>query len=218
MNEVLRQEKKFFRGIEVEKDTRIQDRYIPEHDRLGMTFTGWYADAGLTEEWDFSADQVNDNMTLYAGYEYDPSYLERDENGDIVYNNVNVQVWNAMHAFKVPNAPLQQLADDFNRLYEGQITVTITTDTTENPDGSTTTTTDTEKEWNGTATQDKPTVTDPKDDEGNPVVDGDGFTTTEISGSWRAGSSSRSFSTRQISWGRTSRSRRAMSRMALPLM
>lgn len=116
--------------IEVEKDTRIQDRYIPEHDRLGMTFTGWYADAGLTEEWDFSADQVNDNMTLYAGYEYDPSYLERDENGDIVYNNVNVQVWNAMHAFKVPNAPLQQLADDFNRLYEGQITVTITTDLT----------------------------------------------------------------------------------------
>ena len=64
-----------------------------------------------------------------------------------------------------------------------EITVTITTDTTENPDGSTTTTTDTEKEWNGTATQDKPTVTDPKDDEGNPVVDGDGFTTTEISGS-----------------------------------
>ena len=64
-----------------------------------------------------------------------------------------------------------------------EITVTITTDTTENPDGSTTTTTDTEKEWNGTATQDKPTVTDPVDDEGNPVVDGDGFTTTEISGS-----------------------------------
>ncbi len=116
--------------IEVEKDTRIQDRYIPEHDRLGMNFTGWYADAGLTEEWDFSVDQVNDNMTLYAGYEYDPSYVERDENGDIVYNNVNVQVWNAMHAFKVPNATLQRLADDFNRLYEGQITVTITTDLT----------------------------------------------------------------------------------------
>ena len=35
-------------------------------DLDGRTFAGWYYDAEYTERWDFEADKVEDNMTLYA--------------------------------------------------------------------------------------------------------------------------------------------------------
>lgn len=34
--------------------------------REGRTFAGWYYDAECTERWDFEADKVEENMTLYA--------------------------------------------------------------------------------------------------------------------------------------------------------
>ena len=37
-----------------------------EPTRSGRTFAGWYYDAEYTERWDFEADKVEDNMTLYA--------------------------------------------------------------------------------------------------------------------------------------------------------
>ena len=37
-----------------------------EPTRNGRTFAGWYYDAEYTERWDFEADKVEDNMTLYA--------------------------------------------------------------------------------------------------------------------------------------------------------
>ncbi len=36
--------------------------------RAGYTFTGWYSDADLTTAWDFDADTVSGDMTLYAGW------------------------------------------------------------------------------------------------------------------------------------------------------
>ena len=36
--------------------------------REGYAFTGWYADEACSEQWDFSARTVTDNMTLYAGW------------------------------------------------------------------------------------------------------------------------------------------------------
>ena len=36
--------------------------------RSGYTFTGWYSDADLTTAWDFDADTVSGDMTLYAGW------------------------------------------------------------------------------------------------------------------------------------------------------
>jgi uncharacterized repeat protein (TIGR02543 family) len=32
----------------------------------GMSFTGWYVDAALTQVWDFATDTVSEDMTLYA--------------------------------------------------------------------------------------------------------------------------------------------------------
>ena len=37
-----------------------------EPTRNGRTFAGWYYDTEYTERWDFEADKVEDNMTLYA--------------------------------------------------------------------------------------------------------------------------------------------------------
>lgn len=37
--------------------------------REGYRLTGWYTDPALTRLWDFDADTVTANMTLYAGWE-----------------------------------------------------------------------------------------------------------------------------------------------------
>ena len=37
--------------------------------REGYTFSGWYADEARTRAWDFAADTVERDLTLYAGWE-----------------------------------------------------------------------------------------------------------------------------------------------------
>ena len=37
--------------------------------REGYTFSGWYADEARTRAWDFAADAVEQDLTLYAGWE-----------------------------------------------------------------------------------------------------------------------------------------------------
>ena len=42
----------------------------------GYTFTGWYKDAAAAEKWDFSADKILEDITLYAGwYEEEPAVM-----------------------------------------------------------------------------------------------------------------------------------------------
>lgn len=48
----------------VKKGGYVQRPAEPTRD--GRTFAGWYFDAEYTERWDFEADKVEDNMTLYA--------------------------------------------------------------------------------------------------------------------------------------------------------
>lgn len=40
-----------------------------EPSRDGYCFIGWYKDQGLSEEWDFAADKVSEDMVLYAGWD-----------------------------------------------------------------------------------------------------------------------------------------------------
>lgn len=43
---------------------------IPEPPtREGYAFTGWYTDSACDEPWQMEKDTVQDNMTLYAGWE-----------------------------------------------------------------------------------------------------------------------------------------------------
>ncbi|MCD8068603.1 MAG: InlB B-repeat-containing protein [Lachnospiraceae bacterium] len=39
--------------------------------REGYTFIGWFENAALTDEWDFSTEKVSADMTLYAGWDLD---------------------------------------------------------------------------------------------------------------------------------------------------
>lgn len=34
----------------------------------GWSFTGWYTDRALTNEWDFDSDTLTGDLTLYAGW------------------------------------------------------------------------------------------------------------------------------------------------------
>ena len=38
--------------------------------KTGFTFTGWYKDSACTQKWDFAADTVWKDVTIYAGYDY----------------------------------------------------------------------------------------------------------------------------------------------------
>ena len=51
-------------GIAIGKDQLVKQPESPT--RAGYTLEGWYADQALTQKWDFAADTVNDNKTLYA--------------------------------------------------------------------------------------------------------------------------------------------------------
>lgn len=112
--------------LSVEKGTAIAERYIPERDRMGMTFEGWYTDEACTEEYDFT-QTVAEDMTLYAGYEYDPTFVPRDENGEILYNETQVRVW-IQPTFTGIVDTFTSLAEAFNAEYEGKINVEISTD------------------------------------------------------------------------------------------
>ena len=80
-------------SLSTEKGKTIAQEYVADGDRLGMVFEGWYTDEACTQEWNMEEDTVQGDMTLYAGYSYDPSFVPRDENGDIIYEDVSVVVW-----------------------------------------------------------------------------------------------------------------------------
>ena len=109
--------------IYVKDGETIDTKLVPEISRLGRTFNGWYTEAACTNEWNMETDTVESNMTLYAGYTVDGS-VPRDDNGDIVYENVVVNAWFAADfgTFSV----FQQLANEFNAEYAGQISVNVT--------------------------------------------------------------------------------------------
>lgn len=50
----------------VQYGEKIQEPEEPT--REGYTFNGWYSDLDKTDLWDFNADTVQGNMTLYAGW------------------------------------------------------------------------------------------------------------------------------------------------------
>ena len=57
----------------VHKGSLLEKPSDPE--RPGYFFEGWYKDEKFTEQWDFSADTVQEDMVLYAGWSLDPNYF-----------------------------------------------------------------------------------------------------------------------------------------------
>ena len=59
-------------GSEVNGITQLSHDYIiapADPEREGCTFTGWYSDKALKNKFDFTGTLVNQDMTLYAGWE-----------------------------------------------------------------------------------------------------------------------------------------------------
>ncbi len=107
--------------IEIEKGSTINKKLVPSKSRYGKTFEAWCVDEALTTEWDFDEDVVEDTTVLHAKFR-DLYNLERDENGNIVYDNVNVFVWNGTGSFSADL--LKSVVDAFNEEYAGKIKVT----------------------------------------------------------------------------------------------
>ena len=116
-------------SMSVEKGKTIPQEYVEDGERLGMTFEGWYSDEQCTQKWDLQQDAVSADMTLYAGYSYDPSFVPRDEQGNVIYEDVKVVVWVNGIGDVGGNAALsvmQDIAAQFNAEHEGEIEVTVT--------------------------------------------------------------------------------------------
>jgi uncharacterized repeat protein (TIGR02543 family) len=59
-------------GSSVDRQTVVEGDTVKKPDaptKAGYTFAGWYADAACTILWDFAADTVTANITLYAKWE-----------------------------------------------------------------------------------------------------------------------------------------------------
>ena len=114
--------------VEVEKGEKIPTKKIPVVERLSMGLNGWYTDAACTRAWNFENDVVTDAMTLYAGYDR-LNVVPRDEDGNVIYNNVTVNVWVGSD-FGAFRSTLADIAEQFNQEYEGKIRVEVTTQLT----------------------------------------------------------------------------------------
>lgn len=110
--------------VAVEENTAIPAEDVPESGRIGQTLVGWYEDEQCTQPWNMETDIVTEDMTLYADYEFDTT-VNRDANGNIIYNNVTVDFWIGTNF--TYNSIIYDLVDAFNEEYEGRIRVNATT-------------------------------------------------------------------------------------------
>ena len=107
--------------ISVDSGKPIASADIPFCPRLGMRFDGWYKDAACTSAWDMSADKVAGHTTLYAKYAPDET-VQRDEEDNIIYENVTVGVYASDLGYV---NDLAKLASAFNKEHEGDIEIQV---------------------------------------------------------------------------------------------
>lgn len=107
--------------ISVDSGKPIASADIPFCPRLGMRFDGWYKDAACTSAWDMSTDKVARHTTLYAKYAPDET-VQRDEEDNIIYENVTVGVYASDYGYV---NDLAKLASAFNKEHEGEIEIQV---------------------------------------------------------------------------------------------
>ena len=110
--------------VEIEKGKTLNGIKMPTYERLGRDFTGWYKDSACTQEWNVESDTVTGDTTLYAGYKVKDNLLKYDAQGNIVYENVQVNVF-VGPSFGLLDA-YTEIAEKFNAEYEGKIKVVVT--------------------------------------------------------------------------------------------
>lgn len=111
--------------VSVKSHQTIPEKAIPLADnRVGMVFEGWYKDQAKTQKWDMETDVIIDDTTLYANYEIDPSWVIRNEDGTVKYDNVPIEVCYRGDGKYVAGDydVFCELVNEFNTAYEGKIT------------------------------------------------------------------------------------------------
>lgn len=108
--------------VAVKANELIPEKAFPlVSDRIGMEFKGWYIDREKTQRWDEESDVPTGNTTLYARYDIDPTWVIRNEDQTVKYENVEIEVVCRQIAdFNV----FSQLTAEFNERYKGKITAT----------------------------------------------------------------------------------------------
>jgi uncharacterized repeat protein (TIGR02543 family) len=108
--------------VSVKANEPIPEKAFPlVSDRIGMEFKGWYIDKEKTQPWDKESDVPTDDTTLYARYDIDPTWVIRNDDGTVKYENVEIEVVCRQIAdYDV----FCELVNEFNAAYEGKITAT----------------------------------------------------------------------------------------------
>lgn len=112
--------------VSVKSNKTIPEKAIPLKDvRLGMNFVGWYKDKEKTQAWDMETDVITNDTTLYAKYEIDPSWVIRNGDGTVKYDNVQIEVCYRDGTFNAGDYNVFcDLVNEFNAQHVGKITAT----------------------------------------------------------------------------------------------
>ncbi|NLC67237.1 MAG: leucine-rich repeat protein [Clostridiaceae bacterium] len=68
----------------------------PDPTREGYTFSGWYRDSALENEWNFGTDRVVENTNLYAKWTIEEYTLEFDSNGGTDVSDITANYGDAI--------------------------------------------------------------------------------------------------------------------------
>ncbi|SDB01789.1 InlB B-repeat-containing protein [Eubacterium oxidoreducens] len=79
----------------VREGKRVKQPEMPEKE--GYYLEGWFADEDLTQPWDFSANRVTDNITLYAKWE--PAYVAYIEEAASLEDGENYLILNNSNCY-----------------------------------------------------------------------------------------------------------------------
>lgn len=112
--------------VSVKSNQTIPEKAIPlADDRVGMKFEGWYSDREKTQKWDMETDVIIENTTLYANYEIDPSWVIRNNDGTVKYEDVQIEVCFREGSYTAGDYNVFcELVNEFNAQHVGEITAT----------------------------------------------------------------------------------------------
>ena len=79
--------------------------------RAGYTFSGWYKNTGLTDDWNFATDMVNGDMTLYAKWTINQYTVTFNSNGGSAVEIVLAEYDSLIEAPATPAKPGNSFID-----------------------------------------------------------------------------------------------------------
>ncbi len=96
---------------------------VVKPQKLGWQIEGWYLDEDFEEEFVIGVDPVTDSITLYPQYT-EMEGVEYDENGDFVFENVEITISFKDSHHISEKAWVSSLIEAFNAEYKDRIMVT----------------------------------------------------------------------------------------------